>query len=192
MSPEPYAAIENAIEHYRIDDILISTFAGEQSKWLEEGLIEKVKERSPDKPVEHIEAGRDEGGAPALEPAAAAAVGTSGEPAQPAPRRADGERIRRRRPHTSPRPARGASELADRPPDARHPALHRQRGDALRGVLRLVLLPPRRRQRGPALAAGGLRAAGLGRRGQHGDPGLVELHRPLGARVGAARQPPRR
>ena len=57
MSPEPYAAIENAIEHYRIDEILISTFAGEQSKWLQEGLIEKVEAMS-DKPVEHVEAGR--------------------------------------------------------------------------------------------------------------------------------------
>src|SRR5262249_44183044 len=43
MSPEPYAAVKNAIEHYRIDDILISTLKGEQSKWLEEGLIERVQ-----------------------------------------------------------------------------------------------------------------------------------------------------
>jgi hypothetical protein len=57
LSPEPYAAIVNAIEHYRIDEIIISTFAGAKSKWLEEGLIERVKERSPDKPVEHFEAG---------------------------------------------------------------------------------------------------------------------------------------
>ena len=54
MSPDPYHAIENAIEHYRIDDILISTLKGEQSKWLEEGLIEKVQHLT-DKPVEHIE-----------------------------------------------------------------------------------------------------------------------------------------
>ena len=47
MSPDPFHAIENAIEHYRIDDILISTLKGEQSKWLEEGLIEKVQRRSP-------------------------------------------------------------------------------------------------------------------------------------------------
>jgi hypothetical protein len=57
MSPEPYAAVENAIEHYRIDEILISTFAGEQSRWLQEGLIEKVKART-DKPLEHVEVGR--------------------------------------------------------------------------------------------------------------------------------------
>jgi hypothetical protein len=56
MSPEPFAAIENAIEHYRIDEILISTLAGTQSKWLEEGLIDRVKEIT-DLPVEHYEAG---------------------------------------------------------------------------------------------------------------------------------------
>ncbi len=54
MSPDPYHAIENAIEHYRIDDILISTLRGEQSKWLEDRLIEKVQHLT-DKPLEHIE-----------------------------------------------------------------------------------------------------------------------------------------
>jgi hypothetical protein len=58
MSPDPYHAIENAIEHYRIDDILISTLKGEQSKWLEDGLIEKVQALT-DKPVEHIESGTE-------------------------------------------------------------------------------------------------------------------------------------
>ncbi len=56
MSPEPFAAISNAIDHYRIDDILISTLAGQQSKWLEEGLLDRVKEIT-DKEVEHYEAG---------------------------------------------------------------------------------------------------------------------------------------
>ena len=32
MSPDPFSAIQNAIEHYRIDEILISTLKGEQSK----------------------------------------------------------------------------------------------------------------------------------------------------------------
>ncbi len=58
MSPDPYHAIENAIEHYRIDEILISTLKGEQSKWLEEGLIEKVQQLT-DKPLEHIESGTE-------------------------------------------------------------------------------------------------------------------------------------
>ena len=58
MSPAPFAAVQNAIEHYRVDEILISTLAGEQSKWLEEGLIERVHDIT-DKPVEHVEAGGD-------------------------------------------------------------------------------------------------------------------------------------
>jgi hypothetical protein len=58
MSPDPFLAVKNAIEHYRIDDILISTLKGEQSKWLEEGLIEKVQGLT-DKPVEHIESGTE-------------------------------------------------------------------------------------------------------------------------------------
>ena len=64
MSPEPFPAIQNAIEHYRIDDVLISTLAGQQSKWLEEGLIEKVQEIT-DKPIEHFESGGGTAGAPA-------------------------------------------------------------------------------------------------------------------------------
>ena len=55
MSPDPFSAIENAIEHYRLDEILISTLKGEQSKWLEEGLLDRVKEIT-DMPVEHVEA----------------------------------------------------------------------------------------------------------------------------------------
>jgi hypothetical protein len=58
MSPAPFAAIHNALEHYRIDEILISTLAGEKSKWLEEGLIDQVRAVT-DKPVEHVEAGDD-------------------------------------------------------------------------------------------------------------------------------------
>jgi hypothetical protein len=70
MSPDPFHAIQNAIEHYRIDDILISTLRGEQSKWLQEGLIEKVQGIT-DKPVEHIESGTE----PAASTAQPAAVG---------------------------------------------------------------------------------------------------------------------
>jgi hypothetical protein len=55
LSPEPLPAIKNALEHYRIDEILISTLKGEKSKWLEDDLIEKVKSIT-DKPVEHLEA----------------------------------------------------------------------------------------------------------------------------------------
>src|SRR3954451_1561802 len=71
MSPDPFYAVKNAIEHYRIDDILISTFAGERSRWLEEDLIGRVREIT-EKSVEHIEVGR-----PA--PAVVAAVAEGGE-----------------------------------------------------------------------------------------------------------------
>lgn len=68
MSPAPFSAVQNAIEHYRVDEILISTLAGEQSVWLEEGLIDRVQTIT-DKPVEHVEAGGDV--APASTPVAA-------------------------------------------------------------------------------------------------------------------------
>jgi hypothetical protein len=54
MSPEPLPAIRNAVQHYRIDDILISTLAGQKSVWLEEGLLDEVKAIT-DKPIEHFE-----------------------------------------------------------------------------------------------------------------------------------------
>jgi hypothetical protein len=72
MSPDPFSAVKNAIEHYRIDDILISTFAGEGSRWLEEDLIGRVRDIT-EKSVEHIEVGR-----PATAVVAAVAEGEEG------------------------------------------------------------------------------------------------------------------
>lgn len=57
MSPDPFLAVKNAIEHYRINEILISTFAGESSRWLEGDLIGRVREIT-EKQVQHIEVGR--------------------------------------------------------------------------------------------------------------------------------------
>lgn len=74
MSPAPFAAVQNAVEHYRVDEILISTLAGEQSKWLEEGLIDRVHDIT-DKPVEHVEAGGDVAPAPVPDADASAAMG---------------------------------------------------------------------------------------------------------------------
>ncbi len=54
---DPFDAVRNAIEHHRVDEILISTFAGEQSKWLQSDLIGRVREIT-DKPVTHVESGR--------------------------------------------------------------------------------------------------------------------------------------
>ncbi len=72
MSPDPFVAVRNAIEHYRIDEVLISTYAGETSRWLEEDLIGRTREIT-DKQVEHIEVGR-----PATAVAAAVAEGEEG------------------------------------------------------------------------------------------------------------------
>ncbi len=72
MSPDPFLAVKNAIEHYRVDEILISTFAGENSRWLEGDLIGRVREIT-DKQVQHIEVGRHPS-------AVAAAVAEGGEP----------------------------------------------------------------------------------------------------------------
>ncbi|HET7443370.1 MAG TPA: hypothetical protein VFJ57_01785 [Solirubrobacterales bacterium] len=57
MSPDPFLAVKNAIEHYRINEVLISTFAGESSQWLEEDLVGRVREIT-EKQVQHIEVGR--------------------------------------------------------------------------------------------------------------------------------------
>jgi hypothetical protein len=72
MSPDPFLAVQNAIEHYRVDEVLISTFRGEESLWLREDLIGRVREIT-EKPVEHVEVGR---GAEAV--AAAVAEGEEG------------------------------------------------------------------------------------------------------------------
>lgn len=71
MSPDPFHAVQNAITHYRVDEVLISTFAGETSRWLEEDLVGRTREIT-EKPVEHLEVGR-----PAA--AVAAAVAEGGE-----------------------------------------------------------------------------------------------------------------
>lgn len=76
MSPEPFAAVQNAVEHYRIDEILISTFAGKRSRWLEEGLLEQITGIT-EQPVEHFESGAGDGEA-AREPAAAGSAERTG------------------------------------------------------------------------------------------------------------------
>jgi hypothetical protein len=72
MSPDPFHAVQNAIEHYRIDEVLISTFAGESSRWLDEDLVGRTREIT-EKQVEHLEVGR-----PAEAVAAAVAEGEEG------------------------------------------------------------------------------------------------------------------
>ncbi len=51
--PDPYTAIMNALQYFRVDDIIISTFSETKSGWLRTDLIERVR-RASNKPVEHV------------------------------------------------------------------------------------------------------------------------------------------
>lgn len=51
--PDPYTAIVNALQYFRVDDIVISTFAQTKSGWLRADLIERVR-GATGKPVEHV------------------------------------------------------------------------------------------------------------------------------------------
>jgi hypothetical protein len=51
--PDPYTATMNALQYFRVDDIVISTFAETKSGWLRSDLIERVR-RASGKPVEHV------------------------------------------------------------------------------------------------------------------------------------------
>lgn len=51
--PDPFTAIMNTLQYFRVDDIVISTFAETKSGWLRADLIERVR-RASGKPVEHV------------------------------------------------------------------------------------------------------------------------------------------
>ncbi len=51
--PDPFTAISNAAQYFRVDDIVISTFPETKSGWLRSDLIERVR-RATGKPVEHV------------------------------------------------------------------------------------------------------------------------------------------
>ena len=51
--PDPFTAITNALQYFRVDDIVISTFAETKSGWLRSDLIDRVQ-RATGKPVEHV------------------------------------------------------------------------------------------------------------------------------------------
>lgn len=53
--PDPYTAAMNALQFFRVDDIVISTLPATRSGWLRADLIERVR-RDSGKPIDHIEA----------------------------------------------------------------------------------------------------------------------------------------
>src|SRR3954470_13278371 len=53
VHPDPFTAVQNAIQFYAPDDIVISTFPEARSGWLRGHLLGRV-ERASGKPVEHV------------------------------------------------------------------------------------------------------------------------------------------
>jgi GNAT superfamily N-acetyltransferase len=53
--PDPFTAVMNAVQFFRVDDIVISTLPATRSGWMRADLIERVR-RATNKPVEHVEA----------------------------------------------------------------------------------------------------------------------------------------
>jgi hypothetical protein len=53
--PDPYAATMNALQMFRVDDVVISTLPETRSGWMRADLIERVR-RASGKPVDHVAA----------------------------------------------------------------------------------------------------------------------------------------
>jgi hypothetical protein len=51
--PDPYTAVMNGVQFFRVDDIVISTLPETRSGWMRADLIERVR-RASNKPVEHV------------------------------------------------------------------------------------------------------------------------------------------
>lgn len=51
--PDPFTAVMNALQFYRVDEIVISTLPRMRSRWLRADLVERVK-RATARPVEHV------------------------------------------------------------------------------------------------------------------------------------------
>jgi hypothetical protein len=52
--PDPYTAIMNALQLFRVEDVVISTLPATRSGWMRADLIERVR-RATNSPVEHVE-----------------------------------------------------------------------------------------------------------------------------------------
>src|SRR6185312_543851 len=51
--PDPYTAAVNALELFRVDDVVISTLPDQRSGWMRTNLIERVQHMTS-APVEHV------------------------------------------------------------------------------------------------------------------------------------------
>ncbi|MFN2616000.1 MAG: universal stress protein [Thermoleophilaceae bacterium] len=66
VHPDPYTAIQNALQSYGADDIIISTFPETRSGWLRSDLVGRVRAASS-KPVEHVVVDESESAKPPVE-----------------------------------------------------------------------------------------------------------------------------
>ena len=62
--PDPFTAVMNALQFYRVDEIVISTLPKMRSRWLRSDLVERV-ERATAAPVQHVVVDVAESGAQA-------------------------------------------------------------------------------------------------------------------------------
>jgi hypothetical protein len=53
MESDPFTSVENALQHHPADEIIISTFRGQRSRWQRMDLVERVR-RAMGRKVEHI------------------------------------------------------------------------------------------------------------------------------------------
>ncbi|HET9243149.1 MAG TPA: hypothetical protein VFN99_06875, partial [Gaiella sp.] len=51
--PDPYTAAMHVIEDERVDELIVSTFAGERSGWLRRDVVERLR-KDAGVPVEHV------------------------------------------------------------------------------------------------------------------------------------------
>jgi hypothetical protein len=53
--PDPYTATMNALQYFRISEVLISTLPEDTSRWVADKLVDRVRDAA-NVPVEHVEA----------------------------------------------------------------------------------------------------------------------------------------
>ncbi|HWV83962.1 MAG TPA: hypothetical protein VNZ62_00825 [Capillimicrobium sp.] len=56
--PDPFIAAKNALQMFRVDEVVISTLGPERSGWLRADLIERIR-KATSAPVEHVVAARE-------------------------------------------------------------------------------------------------------------------------------------
>jgi hypothetical protein len=57
---DPLQALQDAFATFDADEIVLCTHRGGERNWLEEGVVDRARERFPDQPVRHFEIDRDE------------------------------------------------------------------------------------------------------------------------------------